>query len=121
MRALSAQKSAQTDLREIRGLRHPDLGIGGDQVLLRGANVRPPLQQGGRQTGGHLGRQLLLGQAATADDFAGILSQQQADLVLGLFDALLQFRNRFGGSVYQLFSLAQIEQRRDAAALAGLG
>src|SRR5258708_3164608 len=36
LRALTAQKSAQADLRKIRGLRDADVRVGGDQVLLRG-------------------------------------------------------------------------------------
>ena len=78
-------------------------------TLFRGADVRPALKQSGRQTGGHFGRQILFGQGPAADDFAGTLPQQQTDLVLGLFDPLLQLRDGFSGRIHQLFSLAKVE------------
>ena len=95
----------------------PIFGVGGDQVLLGGADIGTALQQRGGQPGGHLRGQLLLGEAAAADHAAGILAQQQVDLILGLLDLLLERGNGLRGGVDQLLGLAQIEQRRDAAAL----
>ena len=57
LRALAAQKSAETQLRKVGRPRHADLGIGGDQILLRGADIGTALQQRRRQAGGNFRRQ----------------------------------------------------------------
>src|SRR5580704_1987347 len=40
--ALAADKPAQTQLREVSGLGDSDVGVGGNQVLLGGADIGPP-------------------------------------------------------------------------------
>ena len=102
LRALAAQQSAQADLREIGGLGHADVRVRGDQGLLGGANIGPAFEQRRRQPGGHFGRHLLLHELASADHAAGILPEQQADLVFGLLDLLLQRGNGFRGGADQL-------------------
>ena len=108
-RALPAQQSAEADLRKIRGLRDADVGVGSDQVLLRGQDVRPSFEQRGRQSSGHLGRQFLLHEILAADDSAGILPEQQSNLILGLLDLLLKPWDRLFRRIDQLLRLAQIE------------
>src|SRR5579862_9720695 len=70
-----------------------------------------------RQSSGHLRRHVLFREALSAHNLARILAQQQADLILGLLNLLLQGGNCLGRGVYQLLALAQIEQRRDASGL----
>ena len=79
-------------MREVGCPGDADLGIGGDQILLRGADIGTALQQGGRQAGGNVRGQVLLGEAAPARHAAGVLPEQEADLILGLFDLLLDGR-----------------------------
>ena len=47
----------------------------------------------------------------------GLWPSSRADLILGLLDLLLDLRDGLRGGIDQLLGLAQIEQRRDAAAL----
>ena len=56
LRARASQGAAETQPRKIRRSRHADLGIGSDQILLGGMDIRAPLQQGGRKTGGNFRR-----------------------------------------------------------------
>jgi hypothetical protein len=44
LRARSSQRAAETQRREIGGSRYADLGVGRDQILLRGSNIRTALQ-----------------------------------------------------------------------------
>ena len=75
--ALAAQKSAQAQLREISRAGDTDLGVGGDQVLLRRADVGAALQQRGGQAGRNVGRNFLRGEALSARHCARRLAQQQ--------------------------------------------
>ena len=56
-RADRAKQAREVQLREKIGLGHADLRVGGTQLLFGFADVRPPLQQSGRQTGGNVRRQ----------------------------------------------------------------
>ena len=120
LRTLAAKKSGQSHLREISRLGHTDPGIGRDQALLRGSNVRPPLEQRRRQSGRDFRGERLIGQAAPARNMIGIFRDQQADAILGLLDLLLEHRDRLRRRIDQLLGLAQVEQRGHAACLAGL-
>ena len=119
--ALSPEDSAQTQLRKVGGPRHADLGVGGDQILLRRADIGTPFQQRRRQPGGNLGRRSCAVRILSARHVAGVLAQQEADLILGLLDLLLNDGDGLGRGVHQLLRLAQVEQRRDAAGLPRLG
>jgi hypothetical protein len=44
LRALATDKSAQAQLREVSGFCHTDVSVRRNEALLRGANVRPPLE-----------------------------------------------------------------------------
>ncbi len=112
---MPAQKSAQAQLGKVSGPGHADFGVGGDQVLLRRSNIGTTLEQGRRQAGGNLGRQILRGEASSARNFTGGFAQQQPDLIFGLFDLLLDHGDGLRRGVHQLLGLAQVEQRRDAA------
>ncbi len=91
-----------------------DQGIGGDQVLFGAPDVRPALQQFGRQAGRD-GRQQQLIDVLAADDRAGVAAEQHAQAVLLLGDGLFQRRNA-GQRLFVLrFVLAQLEQRDDPA------
>ena len=46
MRARSAEQPGETQLREVGRAGYADLGVGGDQALFRGPDVRTALQQG---------------------------------------------------------------------------
>jgi hypothetical protein len=62
----TAEQSREIELREKIGFGHADLRVGGTQLLLGFTNVRPPLQQGGRQTGGNLRRNLFFERRVSA-------------------------------------------------------
>ena len=56
LRALTAQQSAQAQLREVGRSRHADLRVGGDQILLRRPNIGAAFEQrGGQSRGGTSG------------------------------------------------------------------
>jgi hypothetical protein len=118
LRALAAQETAQTQRWEIRRLGHADLGVGGDQILLRCPNIGTPFEQRRGQAGRHFGRQILLREAVPAHHAAGVLSEQQGNLIFGLLDLLLNRGDGFLRRVNELFRLAQIQTGGDAADLA---
>jgi hypothetical protein len=60
---------------------------------------------------------VLIDQAAPAVHGAGILSKQELDLVLRLFDLLACLRDACCRGFDELLGLAQIEQGTDTAAL----
>ena len=78
-------------LREIGCFRDADFGVGGDQILFRGADIRTALQQRGRQTR-RAPRAAVPARSARVRGprLPGFLPKQQADLILGLLDLLLQ-------------------------------
>ena len=58
--ARGAEIGGQRDAREERRARRADVGVGGEQLPLGGADVGAPLEQVGRQARRHVGRDLLL-------------------------------------------------------------
>ncbi len=85
-----AELSGQRNLRKERCLGDAHVGVGGHQALLIAPHIGPALQQRRRQSGRNFGQVRLLGQVESARDRSGISAQQDADVVLGLFDGLLQ-------------------------------
>ena len=85
--------------------------------MLGGADIGTPLEQRGCQAGRNFGREFLFLEAAAAGHCLRIGSDQQADLILGLLDLLLQHGNGRSRGIHQLLRLPEIQQRRDATAL----
>jgi hypothetical protein len=80
-RAGSAEQSREIELREKIRFCHAYLRVGRTQLLLGFADVGPPLQQGGRQTGGNLRRYLFFERRISTQNNAGILPEQNAQLI----------------------------------------
>ena len=60
------------------------VGVGGNQILLRLANIRTPLEKVRWQASRNLGREILLRETAPTNHAPGILPQEKTDLVLSL-------------------------------------
>src|SRR5881296_1642516 len=91
--ALAPVQTGETEARE--EVRHgdADVGVRRHDRLLRLLDVRPPLEQLGRQTDGHLrGRRLAIERLA-AHDVAGRPSEQDRELVLLGDDLALELRD----------------------------
>ena len=92
-----AQEGRQPDLRkEIREAR-ADVGVGGNERLLRLKDIRPALQQRAGQTGRNFHRKRRQVRQRPARDRAGIAAEQEVDLVLGRRDLQFELRNARGG------------------------
>ena len=78
--ALSADKPAQAQLREVRGLGNAYVRIRGDQALLGGSNIRASFQQSRGQSGWNFRRQGVFIETAFAGDTGGILAQRRCNL-----------------------------------------
>ena len=68
-----------------------------------------PIEQRRRKAGGHFRRHFLLHELAATDHAAGIVSQQQADLIFGLLNLLLQRGDGLRRGADQLLRLAKVE------------
>ena len=118
LRALPAQESAQADLRKIGGLRDADLGVGGDQILLRRANVRPALPSNAEgKPAGTSGGSSCSVRLRPRTTSPGFFPSSRLIWFSVCSICCCSSGNRFRGGAHQLFALAQIEQRGDAAAL----
>src|SRR4030095_14934395 len=76
--ALKAGESSQRDLRIERGLGLADVGIGGDELLLGGAEVRAALEQRRRPTRRDFRPHGLRDQGGAALDATGVAAEQNA-------------------------------------------
>src|SRR5579863_10177528 len=118
-----ASRAEERNLRKEHRLCHADIRVGGNQILLRFANVRPAFEQLRGQAGRQLRRESLapcpaLGgfdaQGHSPGDIVRILSQEDIDRVLGLADLPLEVRDLCIRNVENLPRLKNVERRRDA-------
>src|SRR5580698_10765929 len=86
-------RPGERDLRKELGLGDAHLGICGNEQLLRFANIRPSLEQRGRQTWRHVRRKRLLGQCEAARYAPGVIAQQDVDRILLLTNLPLEVRD----------------------------
>ena len=116
-----AGSSGKRDLRKVRCPGNADLRVGGDQVRLGFADVRPPLQQRRGKPDRHFGSMRLFGQFQSSRNIAGVVAEKYADGVFLLSDLALEVRDFGCGGVYELLGLAHIQHRVDAVLLQSLG
>jgi len=76
LRAGTADRAGETEEGEVGCAGYSDLGVGGDEGLLRGLDVGTALKQGRGQIGGNVWGKGLLCEAAAARDIAGVLPKQ---------------------------------------------
>src|SRR5260370_24455146 len=82
--------ACQGDLRKELRLGDSDFGVRRDQDLFRLTNVRPPLDERGRQARRHFGRKWLLHQRASAWHGLRVVAQENSDGIFFLRDLPLQ-------------------------------
>src|SRR5262249_34824149 len=91
--ALLAARRGKRDLGKVVRLGPPDLGVGGDQLLLGLSDVRAALEQGRWESRRNVDRVGLVDELAAARDGSRILAHEHADQVLLLLDAPFEIRN----------------------------
>ena len=74
--ALAADESSQADLREVGSFGDSDIGVGGDQRLLGGANIRAPFEQRRGQAGRHIGQNVRCIGAMLSFNISRVFSEQ---------------------------------------------
>jgi hypothetical protein len=109
----AAEVGGQRDARKERGPGRADVGIGGNQLLLGGADVGPPDQELRRQAGRHVDRQLPLVERQRRRQVSGKgLADQQLQRVL-VERALAQRQGERGARAFeQRFRLPVVELGR---------
>src|SRR5579862_1322254 len=105
----SAPRTRKRNLGKESGLCDANIGVGGDEVLFRLANVRPSIDQGRRQTRGNAGRKRLRHQGKSATNIRGIIAEQNADGIFLLAYLSLQVRDLRIGGVEHLLSLEHVQ------------
>src|SRR5205807_854847 len=80
--ALAAVEGREAETGEEARQRHTDLGVRGDERLLRLLDVRPSLEKLRRQPDRHFGRGDLAIELEAADDFAWRPSEERRELIL---------------------------------------
>ena len=121
--ARGAEIGGQRDAREERRPRGTDVGVGGEQLLLGGADVGPALEQLRRQAG----RQRRSGSAAASSGSGGgrsagqRLADEQHQRVLVERALAQRLRERGPRAFEQRLGLAVVELRRRAVVEAQLG
>src|SRR5580692_2386805 len=101
----TAARPSQRNLRKECRLRDPDFGVSGYQVLFRFANIRPPLDDGGRQARRYFRRKRLRHQGKPSRHTLRVIAEQNTDGVFLLGDLPFQIRNGRIGSVENLLRL----------------
>ena len=103
------RRRCQRDRGEERRLGHGYEGVTGDELLLCLADVRPAVEQSRWQARRERRSLLLLQLHSTANDGAGVSTEQDIKLVLGLLDLHFQTGERRAGSFHKHLGLARIQ------------
>src|SRR5262249_23479182 len=119
--ALAAGERRERDLGEVERSRSADLGVSRDQVLLRGQDIGPALQEGRRKPGQKLRRNGDVFQLSASYLRRRRRALQEAELVFGLRDDTLGGGDARPCKVLQLLRLVDIEAGGRAALPAQLG
>ena len=114
-RIAAAREPRQRDLRVEQRRGDADLRVRGDELLLGLPDVRAPCHEVRRQARRQRGCGDLRVERAPALDRSRILSEQNIDEVLGLFDLALHLGDGLGRAVEQRLRLPQIEHTGHAA------
>src|ERR1700722_2515518 len=105
----AASRASQRNLREKFRLGYADIGVRGNEHLLSLANVRPALEQRGREPRRNIRREDLLFERLPALHAVRVLAEENADGVFFLADKSLEVRNLSICSVQHLLCLEHIE------------
>ena len=106
--AAHASRCADRQVRKELRARHANLRVGSDEGRFCLLNIRPPLEQLRRQTGGKILRRRRKRIGITVSDGSGILTKQKSNCIFLLLNLLFELRYLRGRRVEQLFRLAHI-------------
>src|SRR6476620_11205027 len=109
-RALEPEFSRECDGWKVSRFGYSNIRIRRNQDLLRGLDIGAPLKECRCESGWNFRRRPLSGDEIAASNGPGAFSQQQTDQIFRLLDLTLVSRDYLGGCVYELLSLAHIQQ-----------
>ena len=108
-------------LREELRAGYADVRVGGHKLGFGLLDVGAAFEELRRDAGGQIGGWRSECGGVGVRDGAGCLAEQQAELVFGLLDLLLELRDLGGGGVEELLGLANVRERSGAAGFELLG
>src|SRR4029450_4458123 len=108
--ALISAGGGQGDAREKVSLRHADLCVRRDQLLLGLEDVGPPFEQRRWQARWHFHGLWLVDEPAPSNDAIGVPAHEDGDEIPLLFDPLFEIGDRRACAEDELFSLPDVEE-----------
>src|SRR5579885_3671533 len=117
----SSPGAEQGNLRKEHRLGDADVGVGGDEVLFSLPNIRPALKQRRGQARRQLWRQRLSPEGPSSRNALWVISEKNAERILGLTDLALQVRDLRIRSIEQLPGLKHVKPCGDTVFKPQLG